>query len=113
MEAVWELGEPTVAQVCRRLGADANYKTVMTVMNRLVDKGALGRRRVSRAYAYRAAESRSALAGRVTRRVAEGLVEEFGALAVAQFVDALDAVDPDLVDGLRRVLRQHAEDGGA
>jgi len=32
MEAVWALGEPTVQDVCDRLGGDYHYKTVMTVM---------------------------------------------------------------------------------
>ena len=44
MNAVWSLEEPTVHDVVKRLGKKANYKTVMTVMNRLVDKGFLERR---------------------------------------------------------------------
>jgi predicted transcriptional regulator len=114
MEVVWRRGEPTVAEVCEALGEDANYKTVMTVMNRLVAKGPLARRRDGRAYLYRAVETREAFQERVSRRVVEGLLQDFGALAVAQFVDALDSVDPRLVAELEaRVQARGAPGGGA
>ena len=87
MAVVWDLPEATVSDVCARLGQDSNYKTVMTVMNRLVEKGALHRHRDSRAFTYVAAESRLAFLNRVSRHVAASLVEEYGALAVAQFVE--------------------------
>jgi predicted transcriptional regulator len=100
MEAVWELGSPTVSDVCERLGVEANYKTVMTVMNRLVEKHALSRDRDSRAFRYRAAESRSEFEARVSRQVVEGLIAEFGDQALAHFLSALDAVEPELVQRL-------------
>ena len=51
MESIWALQdqEPTVQAVCDYLGPGHNYKTVMTVLNRLVEKGALTRQRRSRA----------------------------------------------------------------
>lgn len=113
MEAVWRLGEPTVAEVCAALGPDANYKTVMTVMNRLVAKNILARRRSGRAFLYRAVESREALMEHVSRRVVEGLLQDFGALAVAQFMDALDTVDPQLVAELQARVKARGESGGA
>lgn len=111
MAAVWDLGACTVADVCERLGEGSNYKTVMTVMNRLVDKGTLVRRRDSRAFSYVAAESRAAFVRRVSRGVAAGLVEEYGALAVAQFVDVLDDVDPALLRQLSALVRARTAEG--
>jgi predicted transcriptional regulator len=105
METVWELGEPTVQDVCDRLGEDYNYKTVMTVMNRLVDKRILNRRRESRAFCYSARESRDEFLGRVSRHVVEGLLQDFGGLAIAQFVDAVDAVDPSQLAELERLIQ--------
>ncbi len=109
METVWSLGEASVSDVCVRLGADSNYKTVMTVMNRLVEKDALSRHRHSRAYLYSAVESRDDLVSRVSRRVVEGLVMDFGDLAVAQFVDTLDSVDPELLAQLEQMIRARSE----
>ena len=109
MESVWSLDEASVSDVCEKIGPKSNYKTVMTVMNRLVEKGALARRRLSRAYVYHAVESRDDLVSRVSRRVVEGLVKDFGDLAVAQFVDTLDSVDPELLARLETLIRERTE----
>ena len=45
MECLWLLEQGRVADVCTQLGSKANYKTVMTVMNRLVEKRLLQRSR--------------------------------------------------------------------
>lgn len=108
METLWLLGEASVADVCQRLGEGANYKTVMTVMNRLVAKRVLSRRRESRAFLYLPLESRDAFERRISQRVAEGFVRDYGDLALAQFVDALDAVDPALLDRLEQLVRERS-----
>lgn len=106
MEAVWDLPEPTVQDVCDYLGPSTNYKTVMTVLNRLVDKHALTRRRVSRAFIYQASQSREAFLCRVSRAIMGGLVRDFGSLAVAQFVETLDEIDPQQLAELERMVQQ-------
>lgn len=111
MEAVWQLGEATVSDVLARLGDEYHYNTVMTVMGRLMDKGFLTRRREGRAYIYTAVEDRDSFLARVSRQVAEGLLRDFGHLAIAQFIDAADAIDPRLVEELRRRAREKAEGG--
>ncbi len=109
MEIIWQLGEATVGDVLARLGDEYHYNTVMTVMSRLADKGVLTRRREGRAHVYAPVEDRDAFLARVSREVAEGLLREFGMLAIAQFVNAADAVDPDLLAELRRQVQRKAE----
>jgi predicted transcriptional regulator len=109
MEAVWTLEEPTVQEVCDFLGPDHHYKTVMTVLNRLVQKGALSRRRRSRAYVYVSRQSREAFLRRVTGAVMGGLVREFGSLAIAQFVETLDEISPEHLDELERLVRERRQ----
>lgn len=106
MEAVWDLQQPTVQQVCDHLGPSYNYKTVMTVLNRLVEKRALTRQRVSRAFVYRASQSREAFLCRVSRAIMGGLVRDFGSLAVAQFVETLDEIDPEQLAELERLVQE-------
>lgn len=106
MEAVWDLNEPTVQAVCDHLGPGYNYKTVMTVLNRLVDKDALTRQRVSRAFIYRPQQSREAFLCRVSRAIMGGLVRDFGSLAVAQFVETLDEIDPQQLAELERMVQE-------
>jgi len=109
MEVIWQLEEATVGDVLARLGDEYHYNTVMTVMSRLMDKGFLTRRREGRAYIYSALEDREAFLARVSRQVAEGLLRDFGRLAIAQFIDAADAVDPELLTELRRQAQEKAE----
>lgn len=106
MDAVWQLEEPTVQAVCDHLGPDHHYKTVMTVLNRLVDKGVLTRQRRSRAFVYVARQSRDVFLSRVSAAVMGGLVRDFGSLAVAQFVEALDELDPEQLDELERLVQE-------
>ncbi|MFQ6058840.1 MAG: BlaI/MecI/CopY family transcriptional regulator [Anaerolineae bacterium] len=109
MDAVWQLNEPTVQDVCDHLGGDYNYKTIMTVMNRLVNKGVLTRRRRSRAYLYSPRESREAFLKHVSRHVVEGLLQDFGELTLAQFVSAVDAIEPAHLAELERLIQERME----
>jgi predicted transcriptional regulator len=102
MESMWKAGESlTVRQLLGRLNHRRRpklaYTTVMTVMSRLTEKGALRRERKGRGYAYEpTAQDAAGLAVR-------SVVREFGDAAVAQFVDqARD--DPKLLRRLERML---------
>lgn len=110
MEAVWRLEEPAGTDLCAALGPEAHYKTVLTVANRLVEKGLLARERAGgRAFRYRAVEDRDAFMRRISSRVASGLVGDFGHQALAQFVQAADAIDPSYLDALERLVRERKE----
>ncbi len=109
MDVIWTLDEPSVSDVCAQLGKDHNYKTVMTVMNRLVEKQVLVRRRVGRAYRYAPRDSREDFLARVSQTVVEGLLEDFGELAIAQFVSAVDRIDPDQLAELRALIDARME----
>src|SRR5580704_13138865 len=56
MNALWPLGEATVKQVQESLMArrPRAYTTIMTILDRLAQKGIVARRKVGRAYMYRA-----------------------------------------------------------
>ncbi len=104
LEAVWQLtpgpeaaaaGWTTIGAVCDYLGPDFNYKTVQTVMNRMVEKGLLLRRRDARAHTYRAGMTHDALVMQVTHTIVSGLVHDFGDVAIAQLVTTLTTVGPE------------------
>ena len=102
MELVWAAGEPpTVRDILERLNArrpqQLAYTTVMTVMNRLAEKGALRRRRRGRGYLYEPTADDAA--GLAVQRV----VREYGDAALAQFVDQARA-EPKLLQRLERLL---------
>ena len=107
MEAVWQLGDPTGKQICEALGPGSHYKTVLSVANRLVERGLLSREPTGeRALRYRAVESRAAFLDRISGNVAIGLVGDFGKPALARFVDAAEAIDPTYLDELERLVRE-------
>jgi predicted transcriptional regulator len=115
LEAVWFLtpddeagtaGWTTIGAVCQRLGPPAHYKTIQTVMNRLVEKQLLARRLRQRAFAYRARVTRQELEVQVTRSVVEGLVRDFGQVAIAQLVEAISELRPDQLALLERLAGQ-------
>ena len=54
MAIVWDRGEVNVRDTCARLSSPVAYTTVMTTMDRLFKKGLLARRKVGRAFVYRA-----------------------------------------------------------
>ena len=110
MEAVWRLGAPTINDIMDTLDPAPHYKTVLTVANRLVQKGLLTREPTDdRALAFRATEPREAFVQRISASVASGLVGDFGHHALAQFVRAAEAVDPAYLDELQRLVQQHKE----
>ncbi len=107
MEVLWRRGEGTVQDVCEGLGpAEHNYKTVMTVLNRLASKKVVSRHREGKAFVYTPAKTREEFMGDVSRGVMAGLVRDLGGLAVAQFVDVLDEVAPEQLAELERLLQQ-------
>lgn len=107
MEAVWHLGAPTIREICTVLGPEAHHKTVMTVTNRLVDKGFLVRERTTdRAYVYRATVERDALLAQVAANVTSELLTEFGQGVLAHLVNAAEEVDPAYLDELERLVRE-------
>lgn len=109
MEAVWSLDQPTVHDICRHLGADCNYKTIMTVANRLVEKGLLDRRRQGRAFAYSSVFRRDAFLETVSRETVAGLMNDFGAPAFAGFVDAVGEIEPQQLKALRQLIDEKIE----
>lgn len=93
LSALWAAAGPvTAAQVHEALGApDLAYKTVLTVVSRLFDKGQLQREKVGRAYVYRPVRARAEHAAGLMTAVLAGDIDR---IAVLQgFVDALDADD--------------------
>lgn len=102
MEALWAADHPlTVREALDALNADRTpplaYTTVLTVMSRLADKGALARTPRSRGHQYApAVADEAALAVR-------DVIAAYGSAALSRFVDQASA-DPALRARLRALL---------
>lgn len=110
--AVWALGQASVQEVIDYLGGNLNYKTIMTVLNRLTEKGVLKRHKLSRAFIYTATFSREDLLAGVFDQIVRGMfTPEFRAIALAQIVETAETLDPQILEDMSRLIRQRKENG--
>lgn len=111
MEEVWRQGETTVKRVMealnRKTKAPRAYTTYMTVMQRLADKGLLERTRSGRSDTYTQTLSRDEYQKLRAAAQVQGLVDEFGDVALAHFARSLQTLDP----ARRRKLQRLADQG--
>jgi predicted transcriptional regulator len=105
MKAVWALDEPSVQDVIDYLGGDLNYKTIMTVMNRLVEKGVLIRRKAGRAFVYTATASQEELLATVFDKMIRGMFNgDFRQIALAQMIETAESIDVQILDDLTHLI---------
>ena len=94
MDVAWSVKRPlSVQDIADRLGG-ANYKTVMTVLNRLVEKEMLTRELDGRAYRYLAAQDRGEFLRAAADGLVRGYVEAFGDDAASHLADAAGEAAP-------------------
>lgn len=105
MRALWSSAPASVGDVLERVNTghdpELAYTTVMTVLTRLHEKGYVTRERHGRGYVYQPAYSEQELVDLLSRRDVDRLVERYGTVALAHFVEALERSDPDLLDRIR------------
>ena len=108
MRVLWESPNLTVRDVAQRLPGRRQraYTTVMTVMNRLHEKGLLDRVTQGRAYVYSPRMSEGAFLDDITRRTVRRLISDFGDIAVAGFVGEVRDRGPDELEKLRKLLEE-------
>lgn len=106
MTILWQLGRGTVREVLESLPGSPKpaYTTVMTVMVRLRDKGLLRRGPRRNSYVYEPTLSQEGLVEESSRRAVRGVLEQFGDLAVAHFLQEADLSEEQI-----RQLRELAE----
>jgi predicted transcriptional regulator len=98
-------GPATAGWVQEHLGGDLAYTTVITILTRLLEKGAVSRERAGRSFAWTPADQ----AGLAARRMRKVLDAESDREAVlASFVTGLDPDDERLL----RELLGHAGEAG-
>jgi predicted transcriptional regulator len=110
MEEIWRRDEATVRQVLEALNAGPKqraYTTIMTIMARLDAKGLLSRVRAGKTDIYRPRLSREEYLRARAQAEVDGLVSDYGDVALAHFARELEGLDP----ARRRRLRKLAEGG--
>ncbi len=109
MNVVWKRENATVREVHTVLSGrrDLAYTTVMTVMTRLVEKKILCRAaQGDGSFLYTPCHTREEFYAKTSRTLFHDLIKNFGSIAVAQFVDTLEEIDPKQILVLRERLRK-------
>ncbi|HEX4676884.1 MAG TPA: BlaI/MecI/CopY family transcriptional regulator [Steroidobacteraceae bacterium] len=112
---LWELGAGSVRELHEQLGEREGlvYTTTAKVVDRLREKGLIERQPRGRAFIYRPRVAREEVEGARARKAVSRLFGTAPHAAVAALVDAVDAVDPKLLDELERLViaRRRSKDG--
>lgn len=113
MEVVWKCQPVSVSDVLTELNRqkrDLAYTTVMTTMSRLAEKGWLISEKQGRAFFYRAVHFREEAEAAAVGEVVRALLEDFGLIAIAQFVKGLDEIDPERLASLNALTQEAEQD---
>lgn len=112
MDILWNDVEMTIKDVQRVLDQEkvTNFNTVMTVMNRLVDKGILQKRPEGRSSLYKPVQSRIEFLSEQSKEMTTELMGEFGNVVVSHMLDALEDVDDGLVAKLEQKIKELKKD---
>ena len=110
--ALWDLGRASVREVHARVGEPAGlvYTTTATVLDRLHKKELVARKRVGNVYTYRATVERSQLERARHSHVLRRLLGSEPRPAIANLVEAVESIDPDLLEELARAVAARRKD---
>src|SRR5580700_10933755 len=110
MEELWSSGEAPVRAVMDALNKRATkkraYTTYMTIMARLHKKGILVRRRDGKTDYYAPAYERDQYMALRAQSEVEGLVEQYGEVALSHFAQQMASLDPARRRALQRLARK-------
>ena len=103
---LWRLGTASVRDLHERLGAPQGlvYTTIAKVVDRLREKGLVQRQRRAGSFLYRPRVAREEVERARARSAISRLLGATPRAAVAALVEAVDAVDPSLLDDLERAV---------
>ncbi|WP_050180044.1 BlaI/MecI/CopY family transcriptional regulator [Domibacillus robiginosus] len=112
MDVLWCGGEKSIKDVQHELEKEkaTNFNTVMTVMNRLVDKGILTKRLEGRTSMYWPVLTREEFVNTQSKEMTQELVDEFGSVVVSHMIEALDEADDQLVAQLEQKIKEWKKD---
>ena len=112
MDAIYELGEASVADVLAKLTDPPSYSAVRTMIRSLESKGLLRHRQVSTRYVYRPAHSREDAKRSALHHLMRTFFGGSAADAVAAILDpSVATLSDDEVARLERLIRDARREG--
>lgn len=114
LDQLWEGGPADVATMHASVGEPRGLvrNTIQSTLERLARKGLAERRKVGRAYEYRARVSRSAWLGQVLGSVIDEIPGVDPPLFLSAFVDLVERADGATLEELEALVRARREERG-
>lgn len=106
MELIWQQEISTVREVCDQLSKirkrGFSFNTIMTIMNRLVQKGLLEKRQGDNCYEYKSKLNKKEFLDNISDNVIKDLMRDFKPYVLAHFAENLDQDDLEELIKLRK-----------
>ncbi len=114
LSTLWELNRASVREIYSRVGEPNGlvYTTVAKVLDRLFAKKLVLREREGQAFVYRAGVARAVVEKARAKKTLASLFGEAPRPAMAALVDAVEAIDPDLLDELASAIKKRRNSRG-
>lgn len=113
LRAIWDLGEPIPARAVHErvvMEHAVSPLTVITVLNKLVNKRVLNRRKRHDLLHYSARMTEEEFVTHTSRRVVEGILSFSPDAVAASMVDVLAERDPEQLADLARLIRRRVRE---
>ena len=113
MRAIWDLGRPVPARgVHERVieKHDVAVLTVVTVLNKLVEKKLLARAKRDGVLQYSARWNEADFIAHTSRRIVEGVLSFGPDVMAASFIDVMAERDPEKLAELGRLIRRRVRE---
>ena len=112
MDILWNRNDSSIKEVQLILEKEKpiNFNTVMTVMNRLVEKNILTKKLEGRTSLFKPLTTKEDFINNQSKKLTENLLDEFGGLVVNHMLDSLKEVDDNLLQKLEQKLEQLKRD---
>jgi predicted transcriptional regulator len=104
--ALWDGGALSAPEIHERVGVplDLAYTTTAKVLDRLHRKGLVERRPQGKTFVYGAVAERPATERARVGKLLDAILGQAPRPAIATIVDAVEAIDPELLDELARAV---------
>lgn len=108
MDVLWNREEITGREVLEEIEKQRvlAFTTVLTVMDRLLKKGLIKRKKRGGVFIYAPSISREEFVRQVSEEVLQGILDISAGSAASSFVDILYKTSPDEIDRLSRLIAE-------
>ena len=105
LQELWRMGTATVRELHKRVSEERVYTTTARTLDRLLDKGLIRRQLEGHAYIYRPRVPPREIEHARIRHIVNRLLGPRPQGIIAALVQAVDEVDPQLLDNLEQEIR--------